>query len=316
MRFPALHREDDSGMQEGFWPSFTDIMTVIVMIFLMAMLALLLRNMDLIERLQQSLLAQQEATSRSDVANAQLEKTDVALIIAKKKQQSLQQSLLDMQNQLATAMQQQVQTTSLLQQKNQHVQKLQQQIQQQQYNLQQANQKLQHLAQLQDAYTQQNTNLYAVQSHYDNLSNQYELLKSQQQQQQQAYKLQVANIQQQLFGQNNREVILRDAYSQLARKYSDLLRPSRSPLGKYVLQVRYHLANNGQEVFSINTDEQANAKNVNRAQLDAYLLQAKQRYGKSLYVKVIIPDNSGLSFTEAWRFTHDLLSKYDYYNQK
>jgi hypothetical protein len=34
-----------------------------------------------------------------------------------------------------------------------------------------------------------------------------------------------------------------------------------------------------------------------------------------LYVKVIIPDNSGLSYNEAWRFTNDMLTRYDYYSQ-
>ena len=33
---------------ESFWPSFTDIMTVIVMIFLIAMVVLLMRNMELV----------------------------------------------------------------------------------------------------------------------------------------------------------------------------------------------------------------------------------------------------------------------------
>jgi hypothetical protein len=33
-------------------------------------------------------------------------------------------------------------------------------------------------------------------------------------------------------------------------------------------------------------------------------------------VKVIIPGDSGLSYNEAWNFTRDILSKYDYYYQE
>jgi hypothetical protein len=34
-----------------------------------------------------------------------------------------------------------------------------------------------------------------------------------------------------------------------------------------------------------------------------------------LYVKIVIPDTSGLSYSEAWSFTNNILSRYDYYYQ-
>ncbi len=40
-----LNRQEGQN-QDSFWPSFTDIMTVIVMIFLIAMVILLLRTKD------------------------------------------------------------------------------------------------------------------------------------------------------------------------------------------------------------------------------------------------------------------------------
>ena len=46
---------------ESFWPSFTDIMTVVVMIFLITSVILMVRNMELIDQLRASLLAEQEA---------------------------------------------------------------------------------------------------------------------------------------------------------------------------------------------------------------------------------------------------------------
>jgi hypothetical protein len=32
-------------------------------------------------------------------------------------------------------------------------------------------------------------------------------------------------------------------------------------------------------------------------------------------VKVVIPEESGLSYNEAWKFTFTLLEQYDYYHQ-
>ena len=47
--------------EESFWPSFTDIMTVIVMIFLLAMVILLVRNMELLNELRATMASRQEA---------------------------------------------------------------------------------------------------------------------------------------------------------------------------------------------------------------------------------------------------------------
>ena len=44
------HQRDQTA--ESFWPSFTDIMTVVVMIFMLAMLILLARNMELLKELR------------------------------------------------------------------------------------------------------------------------------------------------------------------------------------------------------------------------------------------------------------------------
>ena len=48
-------------VQEGFWPSFTDIMTVVVMIFLIAMVVLLVRNMELVSQLRSTMEAERVA---------------------------------------------------------------------------------------------------------------------------------------------------------------------------------------------------------------------------------------------------------------
>ena len=48
-------------VNEGFWPSFTDIMTVVVMIFLIAMVVLLVRNIELVSQLRATMEAERIA---------------------------------------------------------------------------------------------------------------------------------------------------------------------------------------------------------------------------------------------------------------
>jgi hypothetical protein len=47
--------------EDSFWPSFTDIMTVIVMIFMLAMVILLLPNMELLSQLRATMEAELQA---------------------------------------------------------------------------------------------------------------------------------------------------------------------------------------------------------------------------------------------------------------
>jgi hypothetical protein len=57
-----LNRQEGQ-TEESFWPSFTDIMTVIVMIFLLAMVVLLIRNMELVDQLRATMEAEREAAA-------------------------------------------------------------------------------------------------------------------------------------------------------------------------------------------------------------------------------------------------------------
>jgi len=50
-------------VEESFWPSFTDIMMVIVMVFLLVTVSVILNNWTLISDLKKSISAQEVATS-------------------------------------------------------------------------------------------------------------------------------------------------------------------------------------------------------------------------------------------------------------
>ena len=56
-------------------------------------------------------------------------------------------------------------------------------------------------------------------------------------------------------------------------------------------------------------------RSMSRNELDRVLSALKKRHPNELYIKVIFPENSGLSYNEAWKFTHHLHSNYDYYFQ-
>jgi predicted RNase H-like nuclease (RuvC/YqgF family) len=107
---------------------------------------------------------------------------------------------------------------------------------------------------------------------------------------------------------------LKDEYDELDAKYKKLLRPARSSVGKHVVSVWFSQSG-GRDVYRIRETEEGEFKLTTRAQMSAQLAKLKDEYGKSLYVKVIIPENSGLSYSDAWRFTTEMQRAYDYYYQ-
>ena len=56
----------DRTAEDSVWPSFTDIMTVVVMIFLMALVVILIRNVELVRQLRQTIMLEQESAAQSD----------------------------------------------------------------------------------------------------------------------------------------------------------------------------------------------------------------------------------------------------------
>ena len=109
-------------------------------------------------------------------------------------------------------------------------------------------------------------------------------------------------------------VALKGDYVDLEQKYNKLVRPARSPEGRHVVEVRI-TKSSGINFYSLRSPGEAEASRVTLEQLHARLSAAKQQHPNNLYTRIIIPDDSGLSYNEAWSFTNDILSKYDYYHQ-
>jgi len=69
-------------------------------------------------------------------------------------------------------------------------------------------------------------------------------------------------------------------------------------------------------VLSIKLPDQKDFKLITESKMHKKLQQVKKKHPKTLYIKIIFPEDSGLSYNEAWGFTSDLHNKYDYYYQK
>ncbi|MDQ3731908.1 MAG: hypothetical protein M3329_08140, partial [Pseudomonadota bacterium] len=111
-----------------------------------------------------------------------------------------------------------------------------------------------------------------------------------------------------------RRANLRGDYDTLKVKYDRLIRPARSPQGKHVVEVRYDKGAQGHEIGFRESRDEGFAQ-LSRETLERRLTELKARYGRDLYVRIIIPDDSGLLYNEAWSFTNEILNRYDYYYQ-
>lgn len=111
---------------------------------------------------------------------------------------------------------------------------------------------------------------------------------------------------------NSQLVSLQGEYDSLDNKYQKLLRPARSSKGKFISTVTYKKVG-GKKIIRFKSSPNSSYKTVSKSQLAKSLNSLKKKHKDNLYVKVIIPKNSGLSYNEAWRFTINIQKKYDYY---
>lgn len=94
-----------------------------------------------------------------------------------------------------------------------------------------------------------------------------------------------------------------------------MLRPARSPINRYVVEVFYSKSPTGDNVFQYRLPGEASATRVSRAELDSVLNKLKNERSEGLYTKVVFPNEDHLTFAEAWSFTRQIQSNYDYYSQ-
>jgi DNA repair exonuclease SbcCD ATPase subunit len=386
-----MHRQIAES-DDGFWPSFTDIMTVIVMIFLLAMVILLMRNMELVEQLRATMLSEMAAEEKTDHLNVR-----VAALQQQLRQQqselSRMESLSEQQEAAIASQQHQIDRLNraqagLLQENQKSAEQIDQQNQalaaadEAHKALQAAHERLrvEQQARLAEAQTLQaekdhaRQTLHELDAHLADLSAELALLKQSLQNRNAALDAEqrLRNDLQQRYGEvsqafsalqddyaktlslqqqldeeqqantrlteenrqlrveaKTREQILAQAMAQLEQanlsldtleqdygalqlQYNELVKPARTAKGRYVVEVR--VSKDGDELTLLYREAKTDAfQRIDRAVLESQLEQLKRRHKEGLYVRVIIPDDSGLSYKEAWNFTREMHARYDYY---
>jgi chromosome segregation ATPase len=114
----------------------------------------------------------------------------------------------------------------------------------------------------------------------------------------------------------NRQLLtLKGEYEVVKSKYEELIKPARSAKGKYIAEVYYIKGKSG-EIIRYKQPGDDGFTDLPLTEVEKRLSKLKAEKGKDLYVKIIIPQDSGLTYSEAWDFMRNLLVKYDYYYQE
>jgi chromosome segregation ATPase len=295
------------GGEGSFWPSFTDIMMVVVMIFMIASTVLLLRNWDLVRELRATLESERRAEelARSATETSATLEEQLAMI---------RREAADLRARLQQAEELNRKSTRQLNQQAQRLlameadkQQLAADLAQSRRALRQSSDELEEsrtqAAQLAEARDQLESRLQQALEEQDRLEEETV---------EQAAAL--AEVQRKRTLSEQQLVSLQGEYDEIRIKYDKLVKPARSPSGKHVVSVRYWKEDEYYQIRLRDAGEDQ-FQAVSRKELYARLQSLKDKYTDDLYVKVIIPDDSGLSYSEAWGFTFDILQKYDYYHQ-
>lgn len=305
--FVDLRLNRGSQTDESFWPSFTDIMMVIVIIFLMALVIMLLRNIDLVEKLRATMAAERQA---AQVARATAEEKDALaarLDTAENELSALRLRMLLVKEERDQSRRQLKKTEQALATTSTERDRLSQQAQQLSAEKADISERLRVLRAehtgLQTEYAQLQATTATAQKELSRLRAAHA---------QQSRELAALHETATTAGRDLAQA--RSAFSALKIKYDKLVKPARTSRGKYVVEVRYAKQ---RSTFRIQLKRPGDTRfqTIGLETLHSRLGALKQAHPNRLYVKIIIPEDSGLTYNEAWTFTTDLLNRYDYYYQ-
>ncbi|HUV22986.1 MAG TPA: hypothetical protein VMZ32_14410 [Gammaproteobacteria bacterium] len=317
------------GGENSFWPSFTDVMMVITLIFLMATSLLVVRNWQLVAELQESIAAERMATQMIESTSLENATLEERLANAEQSNSILRLRMMKKDEELSSAqstISEQESSIASLQQENRAMQSSLQQTRDElaAANLEinattaQFNEMARQLAQLQQQLAQQQQADEETRAELDSARLQIsELSASSTQQQQTISQLteEKAQLSREIIAYNQQLLTLKGDYETVKSQYEELIKPARSAKGKHIAQV-YYIKDESGPVIRYRQPGDAGFSRLNLAEVEKRLAQLKREYGKDLYIKIIIPENSGLTYNEAWEFMRNLLVKYDYYYQE
>ncbi len=382
--FVDLRQNQGQLVDESFWPSFTDIMTVVVMIFLLATSILIVKNWELVEELKSSIVVEKKISQRLKASMAAQQKTSQELLISQDKRQKISRKLqlsMEAEHRTAEAIREASKENATLEETLTHTQsemsllrlqlmqaresaterdsliveqdkqlsamkqeqrQLNQTIASREIDLTrskdlvtrtqaQVNRTQEKMNHVKQQLAQANTAMSSLQGKLEvntvalakreiELEDQLAtLLKREQEldtlsQKNQNYQDNISNYERQITAVQQQHSVLAGEYEDLEDKYNKLIRPSRSAIGKFVVEVRYEKLD-GTGLIQFRQSDKGPYKTLSEEKLHHKLASLKEQYKDTLYVKIIIPDNSGLSYSEAWAFMIGILEKYDYYYQ-
>lgn len=306
--FTDLRMNHQTGQgDDSFWPSFTDIMTVIVMIFLLAMVVVMIRNSELINQLKATMQAEREQAELVRKTASEKEGLAIKLIEAEQLLSMLRVENMKITEQrdrtrkdLATRDAELRQTKTELASSQASLETTRSELSQSIESLEQTNTRLQQVSQQRDVLTNQLTD---SRGKYAGLQREFQ----EQGQQLHSVMLNAEEV-------TSKLAVLGGEYDDLKEKYDKLVRPARTPRGKTVVEVR-KIKLNGKEQIALKLPGKTEFTTVSEARMHKELTALKSKFAKTLYVKIIFPEDSGLSYNEAWGFTNELHKKYDYYFQ-
>lgn len=272
----------------GYWPSFADMMTVIAMIFMLTMVVLVYSNWDLLNKLQNSVLLEEKLEKKVEQSSKENQQLASKLSAQESQISYLQMQIYNLQGDLDQANQvtaAKVDEIKALEAKNQEGKRtLDESLAKVQLLSDELKVALDEKVSLQNniavqaqALNELNVKLGAVEKKYHD------------------------------------EALAKDlAFSELKKKYDRLVRPARSSAGKVLVEVNLSKTAAGQVILLKGPDEEKPVV-VSHALLHEKLKALKEKYPHKIYLKIIFPDGNKLSHSEAWNFTQELLSRYDYY---
>ncbi len=301
--FPDLRQNRaEVGGEASFWPSFTDIMTVILMVFMLTMVVVIIKNADLIDQIRLSRQLQAEAESQL-AANAQIladlrvRNTDLEEAVRSTRMEII--LLTDEARRIREGLDIKAAAIARLDEANEELSE----------NLR--------LIRLQLAEKQ--TELSDTQAMIGGIRTEAERANRELSRQIAELLSRLEADQTTLLTLSNEKSDLemalarqRQDFSSLENKYLELVRPARSSEGKAVAAVQFRRVQ-GERQYQMKGVGVEQWETVSRDELYRRLGELKTRWGAELYVKVVIPDGSGLSYNEAWDFTKDVLTDFDYY---
>lgn len=306
MSFDFVDLRSSHQDSENFWPSFTDIMTVIVMIFLIASTVLIVRNWELVEQLRHSIAVEQETTEvqrftveENATLEEQLEQAKLQLSEQYRQLMQASEDYNEMLEQLANR----EQSIALLEESQQ---KLNNALTESELKEQQLNQSLQ---QAEAGYEKLKLDFENKTAELNESQNQLASLKNTSQEQ----ITELAGLRSKNKQADQKLGVLEADYSELKVKYDKLVKPARTARGKYVVEVYYEVKGKKSRIRIKHRKAGKNYKTVSSKEMHNILKALKKQHPGKLYVKVVIPKNSGLSYSEAWTFMKVILDKYDYY---